>query len=294
MARNGTAFGIVLWIVALGVVLAAARHQRTTGPTYPLSTEVTIGGVEGTVVLPRSGITDAPATVTWPADLPVDTVRLQWRRYPSDDVFTTVAFTRGDDGALEAALPLKPAAGKLEYRVVATDASGTDVTLPVGDDPPVLRYKDPVPAGVLVPHVAMMFLSMLFGVRAALAAAAGRPETRWLVPVTAIGLTIGGMILGPVVQKYAFGAYWTGWPNGGDLTDNKTLIMWGVWILVAGLFVLRGAWRPTGVGRIATLVAALVMLTVYLIPHSLRGSQLDYEALDAGVEAHEAIRTGGD
>jgi hypothetical protein len=96
------------------------------------------------------------------------------------------------------------------------------------------------------------------------------------------------------VQKYAFGAYWTGWPNGGDLTDNKTLVMWGVWVLLGLAFLVRSHWQRSDAGRLATLMAALVMLTVDLIPHSLRGSQLDYDALDAGVEAHEAIRTGGD
>ena len=47
-------------------------------------------------------------------------------------------------------------------------------------------------------------------------------------------------------------------------------------------------WR----GRLTVLVAAVVMTVVYLIPHSLRGSQLDYEAVDAGVSAEEAVRTG--
>ena len=47
---------------------------------------------------------------------------------------------------------------------------------------------------------------------------------------------LGGMLLGPFVQKYAFGEFWTGWPNGHDLTDNKTLIMWLVW--AAALYVV--------------------------------------------------------
>ena len=37
--------------------------------------------------------------------------------------------------------------------------------------------------------------------------------------------------------------------------------------------------------------AALVMTAVYLIPHSMRGSELSYEALDAGVDASEAVGT---
>ena len=41
-----------------------------------------------------------------------------------------------------------------------------------------------------------------------------------------------------------------------------------------------------------SLVAALVMTAVYLVPHSMRGSELDFEAVDAGVAASEAIGTG--
>ena len=39
------------------------------------------------------------------------------------------------------------------------------------------------------------------------------------------------MILGPIVQYYAFGDLWTGIPFGWDLTDNKTLIALIFWIL---------------------------------------------------------------
>ncbi len=99
------------------------------------------------------------------------------------------------------------------------------------------------------------------------------------------------MILGPFVQRDAFGEYWTGFPWGYDLTDNKTLIMWAVWI--AAVALLGGGSKRVGVAaRAAVLVAALVMTAVYLIPHSLRGSELDYAAVDAGVEASEAVGTG--
>ena len=35
------------------------------------------------------------------------------------------------------------------------------------------------------------------------------------------------------------------------------------------------------------------MVVVYLIPHSMRGSQLDYGRLDAVPDPKDAIRTGG-
>ena len=39
-------------------------------------------------------------------------------------------------------------------------------------------------------------------------------------------------------------------------------------------------------------VSAAVMMIVYLIPHSLGGSELDYDALEDGSPASEAVRTG--
>ena len=160
------------------------------------------------------------------------------------------------------------------------------VRVPAGE-PIVMRFKGDVPALVLIPHVVTMFLSMMIGIRAALAASLGRPESRRYAWVTLVGITLGGLVLGPIVQKYAFGAYWTGWPFGTDLTDDKTLGMWLAW--VAAVVVLGRRRDPADrVARGTTIAAALVMIAVYLVPHSLRGSQLDYSKAEIGGRAIDA------
>jgi hypothetical protein len=88
-----------------------------------------------------------------------------------------------------------------------------------------------------------------------------------------IFLILGGFWFGPVMQKYAFGAYWTGWPFGHDLTDNKMLaaiIAWGF-----ALWRLRKNPNATK----AVLVAVGVLIVVFLIPHSVLGSEIDYTKL---------------
>jgi len=129
--------------------------------------------------------------------------------------------------------------------------------------------------------VVTMFVSMMIGIRAALAAALGRPESRRYAWVAVVGIAIGGLVLGPIVQKDAFGAYWTGWPFGSDLTDNKTLAMWLAWVAAVVAF-----WRRKDpldrVARWVTIAAAVVMIAVYVVPHSLRGSELDYSKVEAG------------
>jgi len=82
------------------------------------------------------------------------------------------------------------------------------------------------------------------------------------------------MIFGPIVQKYAFDAYWTGVPFGFDLTDNKTLIAFIAWI-VASVMVFKSK-KPA----YWVLGAAVVTLIVFLIPHSVLGSELDYSKMN--------------
>jgi hypothetical protein len=295
-SRPGRVVGFLLWLVAVVGMLAAATYQRSTGPTYPLRGEAVVGAETVSYALVRSGTTTEDAAVRIPDPGADVSGHLVYRRYPTAEPYQRVPLARdqvGDDGWLVAPLPRQPAAGKLEYYLELTGETGT-VRIPAaaaGD--PILRYKDPVPVAALLPHVILMFLAMLVGIRAGLAAAVGRPESRrWAW--TALGLmTVGGMILGPVVQKYAFGAFWTGWPLGYDLTDNKTLVMWLAWVAACGVLGLRP--RVGGrarAGRVAVVAAAIVMLGVYLIPHSMRGSQLDYEQLETGADPVEAIRTG--
>jgi hypothetical protein len=82
------------------------------------------------------------------------------------------------------------------------------------------------------------------------------------------------MIFGPVTQLYAFGALWTGIPYGYDLTDNKTLIALIGWILAAVM-----VWKNSNSKR-WMVFASVLMLLVYMIPHSVLGSELDYSKLD--------------
>ncbi len=145
----------------------------------------------------------------------------------------------------------------------------------------ILRYHGPVPLAVLIPHITVMFLAMLVGVRAGLAAVFDDPKHRTFALATLAGLTLGGLVLGPIAQKYAFGDFWTGVPFGWDLTDNKTLVMWIGWA-AAGVALAR----RRRVSRWLVVVATVLMLTVYVVPHSVRGSALDCTRPPGTKEAH--------
>ena len=257
---------IGLWILAVAITLASAYYQRTTGPTYPVRGSVTVGGGEFALRLERShgGDTDQPVRLT--IDDPAIEGEIAWRRFPTSDPWTKVPMTRSAKG-LEAALPNQPPAGKLEYQVRLTRGGEHAVFPP---RPAVTRFKGEVSPYVLVPHVLAMFVGMLLSSRAGLEALARIGDARRLTLHTLGFLVAGGLVLGPMVQKAAFGAYWTGVPFGWDLTDNKTLIAalawgWAAWRLRGG----RGA-------RWEIVSAAIVTLAVFAIPHSTWGSELKW------------------
>ncbi|MCL7956833.1 MAG: hypothetical protein M8860_08545 [marine benthic group bacterium] len=299
-SSTGRRLGTFLWILSFLLMLGAGVYQRLTGPTHPMRVAVEVGDEERTMRLVRAAWTDEKARIAIPAIAGVDGGVLSWRRYPTDDAWTELALAREGEEWV-ARLPIQPAAGKLEYWVdLAVD--GRMQRLPAAEDgQAVLRYRDPVPLGVLIPHIAFMFFGVLIAWRAGLGAIA-QPVGLGRLAWWAFGLfTIGGMILGPIVQKYAFGEYWTGIPFGWDLTDNKTLVMWLAWLIAA---MALSKMRPvTGVdaaepqrsspaARGLVLLAAIVTVGVYLIPHSVQGSELDYEAIEQGVPAEEAIGIG--
>ena len=271
------------WILAFVIAAGTGYYQRRTGPTWPVRGRVEVDGESARFRLPRSGTTGEALPIEIPAAR--DGGLLRYRRYPTEDDWSEVDLV-AKDGALTASLPSQPPAGKLEYRLHLSGES--DLVLPP-DGPVVVRFKGAVPAWILIPHIAAMFLSLVFGFRSAFGAIAGSAGLLRLTLWTVGLLTAGGMILGPCVQKFAFGAFWTGWPNGKDLTDNKMLLLFLVWLVA--LAVVRFVRSPR-IGRMAVVAAAVVLIGVYLIPHSLRGSQLSYEQLDQGVSAEDAVETG--
>ena len=254
------------WAIAVVITLASAVWQRVSGPTYPARGTVALGGEEISLRLERSHVVASEQPVDVRAADPAVTGEVVWRRFPSAETWRVVAMERRGD-VLGAMLPRQPAAGKLEYQV-RLRRGGDAAVFPAR--PAITRFRGDVPAAVLIPHILAMFAAMLCATRAGIEALArdGRPGR--LVGATLGFLLLGGFVLGPLVQHFAFGEWWAGVPFGWDLTDNKTLIALLAW-LAAG-WACRGGRR----GRAATVVGALVTLAVFAVPHSAWGSQLDW------------------
>ncbi len=260
----------MFWVAGFVLTVITAGWQRMTGPSHPYRATIALGGTPLKLSLPRSNPTTSGARVTVPAPPGGSSGTLNWRRFPTDEPFTAIPMSI-EGKELVATIPSQPAAGKVEYYLTLPGSTGP-VRVPAnGDETVILRYHGPVPLVVLIPHIVVMFLAILLGLRSGLAALFKAPEYQRLALVTLVALTLGGLVLGPLTQKYAFGAYWTGIPWGWDLTDNKTLLMWIGWAIAAVAVVRR--WRAT---RGLVVLATVLMIVVYLVPHSVRGSQLDY------------------
>ena len=260
-----------LWIAAVALTLGSAVYQRMTGPTYPVKGVAAIGGsaVEYELLRSHGGEGDQPVVIET-GDTGLAAV-LVYRRYKTDDEWTRVVMRR-EGKRLVASLPHQPPAGKLEYYLELS--RGRERLCVPSDESVVTRFKGRVPHAVLVPHILFMFAAMLVSARTGLEALFS-PERLKTYTLWSIGLLFaGGMILGPVVQKYAFGAFWTGFPFGTDLTDNKLLIAFVAWV-VAAVAVYSKSWARGWV-----VIASLVTFTIFLVPHSMFGSELDYSKGD--------------
>lgn len=257
---------ILLWILSFILMAAAAIYQRMTGPTYPERGKTEIAGetIKYKLIRTWEGSTDAEITIE------VENKNIEgkyrFKRYKSYDRWSEKPMQRRGD-TLVASLPGQPAAGKVEYEIYL-GSEGKFIKLE--EEPLILRYKGVVPLFVLIPHIIIIFLAMLFSTRTGIEALInGRNLVNYSM-WTLILLTVGGMIFGPIVQKYAFDAYWTGWPFGQDLTDNKTLLAWVMWL--AAYFQVRNNHNKKG----WVIAASVALLLVYLIPHSMFGSEIDY------------------
>jgi hypothetical protein len=272
---------VLLWILAGVLTIACFMYQDKTGPTYPLegtfSTE--LGDVNFKFLRSETIGTDLKIMLLDPVPEGLSGY-VQYRRYKSDDDYSTAPIEPGKfefsrrstnevvDG-FGAELPfLKERAGKYEYFVFLNDGSGEPVSV-TGDKAIYARYKDEVPGWVLLLHILAIFASMTIAIRTTLEALIDG-NFKWMINASIISLIIGAFILGPLVQWYAFGVWWSGIPFGYDWTDNKVLLELLLWVIAA--YMNRGTLR----NRVSVYLAGFITLLVYFIPHSIFGSEYDY------------------
>lgn len=259
----------LIWVSAIVITLVAAIYQRATGPTYPLRFNTEVLSQQVKLKLTRSATVDQGCKVKIPAVDGVKQTKIVFRKYPGTFSWDTLSMNYSNT-QLVVNLPIQPPAGKLEYYAIMLDDHGREVFSNV-DNTAIVRFKGSVPALVLIPHVVLMFLAMMCSTVVALMAVFRIGNFRFFTFITFGLLFVGGLILGPIVQHYAFGEAWTGWPYGGDLTDNKTLIAVLFWLLAVVLNIKSPK-------RWGVILASVVLMSIYSVPHSAWGSELNHQS----------------
>lgn len=258
-----------IWFMAVLFTIAFAIYQRMTGPTYPIKDKIEIANTSVSYKFLRTwgDDSDAPIKIKVPKEVEGKVI---WKRFKSHDNWAITDMER--DGAfLIFGIPHQPPAGKVMYEVYLM-ADHKEYALQ--DEPVVIRFKGHVPSWIVILHVFFIFGAMLMSTRTGLEVLTRGVNTYRFTIITVLFWMVGGFVFGPIMQKYAFGAYWTGWPFGTDLTDNKSLVALLFWFF---------AWyklykNPNN--KWAPLLAAIIMITVFLIPHSMLGSELDHTAIN--------------
>ncbi|MFC1997343.1 hypothetical protein ACFLXI_07030 [Chloroflexota bacterium] len=274
---------VLLWILSGVVTIGCFLYQDKTGPTYPLegTLNTELGSVNYKFLRSETIGTDLKIMFLEPVPEGL-TGYVEYRRYKSDDDLSTRPMEIGTfefsrRGRTEvvrgfgAELPfLEERAGKYEYMVFVDDGSGSAISI-TGEKPIYARYKADVPGWALFLHIIAIFASMTLAIRTTMEAIIDG-NFKWMIMATIISLLIGAFQLGPLVQWYAFGVWWSGIPFGYDWTDNKVLVELIFWLLAA--FMNRGDRR----NRLSVYLAGFVTLLVYFIPHSIFGSEYDYRS----------------
>jgi hypothetical protein len=264
---------ILLWFFAFVLTAAFLVWQKISGPTYEkrFDTELVGTRIKGELLRTHSITADMPVTIHVPDEAVSATV--VWRRFPTDEPWVEIPMVR-DGEVLRSQIPRQGMAGKVEYHVEFTK-DGQKVEVPQGEAA-VARFKGDVPNTVLMLHIFAIVMAFLFSTRAGFEALANGPALKLLSRLTLGFLMVGGLILGPIVQKYAFDAYWTGWPLGEDLTDNKLAVGALLWLVAT--IRSRNAGPGNTAGKWWAVAAMLVIFVIFSIPHSIHGSTLDYES----------------
>lgn len=261
---------ILITFFAFILTILFAIYQRHSGPTYPVIGKIRIDGKELKYKFYRSE--------NYGKDIEIKIRKIEdgmrgivlFRKYPTNDEWN-IKELNSDGDFISTYLPTLPPAGKVEYQLKIY-LNNSEIVIP--PKPVILRVKGKVPSFILIPHIIIIFLGLLFTFRMGIKILLKEDPLRDTV-VAFLLLLIGGLILGPIVQKFAFGAFWTGYPFGKDMTDNKTLFA-----VLSFIPVLLFRKKSLKTKIILSLFAFIVVIVAFSIPHSYKGSEIDWKKYD--------------
>ncbi len=252
----------LLWIFSFFLTVFFSIYQRATGPTHPFPVKIKFYSFTYDFKLPRSAESGKELKIIIPIDHYSIKGEIHYRLYPEGKEWQKIDLEK-KPRELTASLPTLPPAGKYEYYV---KLFSPEYSLEIPEKPIKVRFKGYVPLPILIAHIIIIFSAFLFGVYSGLYTLFFKRKSKFVL-ITFLLFLIGGGVLGPIVQKYAFGQFWTGFPFGMDLTDNKGLIL----IIFWGLASFKSKKERE---HFWIIIALLITILSFFTPHSLWGSEL--------------------
>ncbi len=258
-----------------------AARRLTTGKPVDLMNEVQGLGIYHRTVTEMVG-SGQPLLQARVAPVQRAALVVRWITPPSSEIQAR-GMWEIRKGLFEARLPEFEKGTKIKYWITASNVAGTRVRVPA--DPEklcTLKYKGKASAVVVGAHIAFMFGAFFFMVMSFLAAIEvlrGREDkknavraARWVLVTT----FVGGWPLGLLLNYQTFGPLWEGIPFGYDVTDNKTQVIFILWLasmlLAWGSFLGRGEEKDR-LGRksfaLSIVACFVVSLALFILPHSI-------------------------
>lgn len=259
---------ITLWIVAVILTIASIFYQNTTGPTYPKKGNIVFAGKQIDYKLDRSWLINTDCQIKIFTNDSLIKGAIIWKRFKTQDNESSRPM-RYENGYLTGDLDRQEkTATKLQYYIqLSTVQPGTQNVDQLAFIPDkngvVIRFRGDVPFMIIILHIIFIFAFELMSLKTGMEFFRKEPKYKKYTFWTLGFAAIGGLLLGPLVQYFAFGEWWTGFPFGIDLTDNKMLIAFIAW--VGALIALYKSKKP----GYWILGATIITLAIFLIPHSV-------------------------
>jgi hypothetical protein len=283
-------------LIALILTAALLRIARTTSRGHPEFITHTENGFtfEMTTVpkAPENGKARIDVTIKGPM---TDSLQPMLYPYAEDSADETVSgmeaiplwLSDSTKGSYYAEIAAGVRGSAFKYSIQIFDENDRPVaSFKQADGSPfVTKSIGEVPKPVLIGHIGFMFATVFCVAMAttfALSALFGKGRIRPVVLfmfLAAAFTLIGGFPYGFAMNWYAFHTIWEGIPFGTDATDNKTqlLLVYLILAAISGLGTLtkgkfgRDVFGATGLAILA-VVSFVLMLGIYLIPHSIQFS----------------------
>jgi len=183
---------ILLWLIAFVLTVITAVYQRLTGPTYPVTGEVIINSEVVKYKQDRTHGGEGDHQIEISVDDKTICGELLWKRYKTNDQWTSTEMIR-QDKKLVASLPHQPPAGKLVYHIILQKEEEVYMLPQKGEV--IIRFKGDVPVAFLIPHIIFIFGAMLLSTRTGLEYFNEGKKYKPLTILTFIFVIIGGFIL---------------------------------------------------------------------------------------------------